>query len=124
MSRKAKEFNFSYDKKNDDLFLYNPKSKSKGSIEIGDLIFDFNNKKELVGLQMMNASQMIKDLISDDKKDTADEVVNNLKRCMIDIKYKNNLLIIRVYLTSKKNEISPIISMPMHKELSPALAYA
>ncbi len=40
------KFNFSYDKENDDLFLFSPKSKSKGSIDLGQIVLDFNNKKE------------------------------------------------------------------------------
>ncbi|MBD3361480.1 DUF2283 domain-containing protein [Candidatus Woesearchaeota archaeon] len=52
-----KKFNFSYDKENDDLFLYNHNSKSAGSVEVGDIILDFNNKKELVGIQINKASE-------------------------------------------------------------------
>lgn len=32
---------FDYDKDNDDLFLFDTKSKSKGSVEFGDLILDW-----------------------------------------------------------------------------------
>jgi len=56
------KFNFSYDQDSDDLFLYSPKSKSKRSVEIGDLIFDYNSKKEFVGLQILGASKMLTDL--------------------------------------------------------------
>ena len=102
---------------------YNPKSKSKGSVELGDLILDYNNKKELVGIQIMNASKLIKEMV--DKKDSRiiKEVLNNLMECKLDIKVKNNLLIIKVYLLSESKELSPIISVPSIKESSPALAY-
>lgn len=110
-------------KSDDNLFLYNPKSKSKGSVELGDLILDYNNKKELVGIQIMNASKLIKEMV--DKKDSRiiKEVLNNLMECKLDIKVKNNLLIIKVYLLSESKELSLIISVPSIKESSPALAY-
>ena len=92
-------------------------------VELGDLILDYNNKKELVGIQIINASKLIKEMV--DKKDSRiiKEVLNNLMECKLDIKVKNNLLIIKVYLLSESKELSPIISVPSIKESSPALAY-
>ena len=117
------KFNFSYDKENDDLFLYNSKSKSRGSVELGNLIFDYSSKKELVGLQMLNASKTIKNLVGKDMI-TIKKLMNNLKECKIDIKTENNLMIIKIYLLSDTAEISPVISIPRIIETSPALAYA
>jgi len=117
------KFNFSYDKENDDLFLFNPKSKSKGSVELGDIIFDFNSKKEFVGMQIMNASKIIKDMTTE-TANSIKELLNNLKECKVDVKSKNNLLIIKLNLLSKLKEVSPIISIPNIKETSHALAYA
>jgi len=117
------KFNFSYDKENDDLLLFNPKSKSKGSVELGDLIFDYNNKKEFVGLQIMNASKLIKDMTNEDAS-SIKEVLNNLKECKVEAKLKSNLLIVKIYLNSKTKEISPVISVPNITNTSPALAYA
>ncbi len=118
------KFKFSYDRENDDLFIYNTKSKSKGSVELGDVIFDYNNKKELVGLQIMNASKIIKECVI--KKNTVliKEVLDNLKECKVNIKGKNKMLIITIYLSSKMNEVSPILTVPRIQESSPALAYA
>jgi len=118
------KFNFSYDRENDDLFLFSPGSKSKGSVEMGDLILDYNSKKELVGLQIMKASKMLREMTGGKSRDLVSEVLNNLKECKVDIRVKNNLLIVKVYLSSKANEISPVISVPSIREPSPALAYA
>tara|TARA_Y100000310_G_C20151489_1_gene564946 strand:+ start:120 stop:278 length:159 start_codon:yes stop_codon:yes gene_type:complete len=41
------EFNVDYDKDGDDLFLYG-KEKSKGSIEIGNLVLDYSKEGKLV----------------------------------------------------------------------------
>ena len=102
--KKMQKFNFSYDKENDDLFLFNPKSKSKGSVELGDIIFDFNSKKEFVGMQIMNASKIIKDMTTE-TANSIKELLNNLKECKVDVKSKNNLLIIKLNLLSKLKEV-------------------
>lgn len=117
-----RKFKFSYDKYTDDLFLHRANTKSKGSVELGDLIFDYNSKKELVGMQIINASKMIKDLVGGDKA-TIKEVLDNLNECKLDIKKKNNLLIIKIRLSSKLKEIQPTLSVPSIIESSPALAY-
>ena len=69
---KNNKMNFSYDRESDDLFLYS--SKSKGSIEIGDFILDFNNRKELVGLELMNASRVLEDITGEN----VNKLLNNL----------------------------------------------
>lgn len=117
------KFEFSYDKDNDDLFLYSPKSKSKGSVELGDFILDFNSKKQLVGIQLMHATELIKDLIGENIS-TLKNLLKNLKSCKVEIKPKNNLLIIKIYLLSGVKEIAPVISVPSIRESSPALAAA
>jgi len=35
------DFKFDYDSENDDLFIYLPKVKSAGAVEMGNFIFDF-----------------------------------------------------------------------------------
>lgn len=116
------KFEFSYDKENDDLFLFSSDSKSKGSVELGDLILDYNNKKELVGIQILHASKLINDLVSNQTSTAVKEILNTLTECKANIKTKNNLIIIKIYLLSKTKEIIPILSLPAITESSPALA--
>ena len=116
------KFNFSYDKDNDDLFLYNPRSKSKGSIELGDIIFDFNSKKELVGLQMMNAHKLISDMVDKPNATMIKQILNNLKETKIDIKTHRNMLIIKFLLIGATEKVTPILSVPTIQHSSPALA--
>tara|TARA_Y100000310_G_C20701281_1_gene830133 strand:+ start:5962 stop:6300 length:339 start_codon:yes stop_codon:yes gene_type:complete len=110
-----KKYNFSYDQENDDLFLFDPKSKSKGSIEFGDLILDFNSKKELVGIQMMNASKFLKDILDEDVD------LRGLEECKVEVKVKNNLLLIKIGLFTKLKALNPVLTVPNIKERSPAL---
>lgn len=120
--RSMQRFNFSYDEENDDLFLYNPKSRSKGSVELGDIILDFNNKKELVGLQIMGASRLIKELVGESINGIR-SILSDLKECRVDAKVKSNLLIIKMCLLSRSRSISPVIPLPSIRKRSPALAY-
>ena len=119
--KNMQEFKFDYDKENDDLFLYSGKSNSKGSIELGNIILDYNNKKELVGVELMGASEILKDLVND-KRESVEEVLNNLERCKADVKTKNKILIIKLFLVSKNKEITPTLSVPIIQK-SPALSY-
>lgn|SRR3989338_8611314 len=117
------KFNFSYDKENDDLFIYSSKSKSKGCVELGNLVFDYDSKGELVGLQIMKASASLEDM-SGQKISIVSEILKNLKECKVETKLKNNLLTIKVYLFSDAKEIASVISVPSIIESSPSLAYA
>ncbi|MBI4159266.1 DUF2283 domain-containing protein [Candidatus Woesearchaeota archaeon] len=111
-------FNVSYDKESDDLFLFSPKDKSKGSVEVGDIVIDMNNKKEVVGIQIMNAVELLRDL-TEEKLDPqyVENEINGLKNCKVDIKLKNNLVLIKMYIFKRPT----ILSVPCIKTPSPAL---
>lgn len=117
-------YQFSYDKENDDLFLSKPASRSKGSVELGGIVFDYNSKRELVGIQIMSASTFLADVIEENDEESIKNLLENLNECRVVVKPRGNLLIIKLFLTSKTQEITPVISIPNIKETSPALAYA
>ena len=102
-SRKGVKMKFDYDPEIDDLFIYYSNSKSKGSIEIGDIILDLNSKKELVGIELLNASKFI------DNK----EILKGLKECKLEIRKQNGWMILKLKLIGKNKEIEPIINIPL-----------
>lgn len=112
---------FDYDEKNDDLFLYDSKSKSKGSVELGDLILDFDSKKNLVGIQFLNASIFIKKF--SDKSVFVKQMLLSLTSCKFDAEQNNGFFIVKVVLESKYEKICPVFSFPSIKESSPAVAF-
>ncbi|MBN2052036.1 DUF2283 domain-containing protein [Candidatus Woesearchaeota archaeon] len=114
---------FSYDPDNDDLLVYKAGAKSSGSVALGDIILDYDSKKELVGLQLRNASKIIRDFVNKSHEEV-ESVLAHLESCKLDVKAKNNLVIIRLTLIGLKNELSPVFSVPRIEESSPALAYA
>ena len=115
-------FNIDYDKESDDLFLY-AKEKSKGSIEIGDLVFDFDRSGKLVGIEVLNASAFLNDCVANGGR-ISKEFLSELVKCEIEVKQRNNFLFIKMFLIGKKVTIPCQISAPAITETSPALAYA
>lgn len=112
--------NFSYDATTDDLFIYDQRSRSKGSVEIGNIILDFSAKKEIVAIQLLSASKLINDMVSDAHFNMK-QFLSDLTDCNLDIKTDNNLTTIKLYLTTGSKEITPILSMPIITQSSPAV---
>ena len=117
------KFNIDYDKESDDLFLYSEK-KSKGSIEIGDVVLDFDNKGILVGIEFLNTIQFLKNSVTKEVKNLVNKnFLSNLVKCEVQTKQQNNFLFVKIILTGKKTKISCPINAPLIEETSPALAY-
>jgi len=115
------KFKFDYDKENDSLFLYHPRFKSTGSIEIGDeLIIDVDNKKRIVGIEILNASQFLKLLV--DK--SIESILENLIQAEVNLLKRKGLIVIKIQLKGLKQEVcAPIIPL-MASNLEPVLAVA
>jgi len=118
-----RKFNFDYDFENDSLFLFDPKSKSKASIELDDFIIDFNKHKEISGIELLNASSFFKGL--DLEGQTIDkQILKEIQDCKIKIIPKSNFIVIKFLLLfkSKKLLTAPVF-IPTINEPSPAVAY-
>lgn len=119
-----RKFKFDYDSENDSLFLYDPKSKSKASIEMDDFIIDFNSKKELSGLEMLNASKFFKGLEIDNSK-FSKGLLKEIEQCKLEIIPKNSFIMIKIMLFFKsKKHLTTSTFVPQITETSPALAAA
>ncbi len=115
------KFKYDYDEKNDSLFLYNPKTKSKASIELDDLIVDFNSRKEISALELLNASQYIKDLGVD--VEVTRDLLKEIEDVEVEVLTKNNFFVIKFTILFKSQErISTPILVPTISEPSPAIA--
>ena len=116
-----RRFNFDYDFENDDLFLFDPKSKSKASIEIGDFIIDYNSNNEISAIEMLNASVFFKGIKGEVNLNK--NTLKDINDCKIAIVRKNNFLMIQLImtLTSKEQIITPFY-IPSITQRSPALA--
>ena len=111
------KFNFDYDEESDDLFLFS-EHKSKGSIEIGDLVLDFDSKGNVVGIEFLNATRFI----SESGSRVSKEFLRNLEACDVKVSQKNNFLFIKLTLATKTKEVIVPINAPFVLQQSPALA--
>jgi len=99
---------FDYDPENDSLFIYK-KSKVKGSIDIGDIIVDISVDGKVAGLEMMNASKILKNLGLKSPKG----VLNSIKCVSMRTVYKADSVMIFYCIMSKSKEVSSSIAVPV-----------
>jgi len=111
-----KDFKFSYDKENDDLFVYLPGKKSKGGVEIGNFVFDFDEKENLVAIQIFEASQVLSKLLSKILE------LAKIKELRADIiNFKNMAAVKLRIITDSEQETANIIIPRIKQEENPAL---
>ncbi len=116
-----KKFAFDYDPENDNLFIYNPKSKSKASIELDDIVLDFNSKKQLSAIEITNATKILTSLIKE-KTPIDKDMLKEIKDCKIEIIKQNNHIIIRILIILQSGQIFTPLIIPIITESSPSIA--
>ena len=112
-----RDFKFSYDESNDDLFIYFPDSKSKGAIEIGNFVFDFDEKEDLVAIQILEASRVLSKLVS---KIIELAKIKGIKAEIINFR---NMAFIKIEISTDSEKETIGMPIPRIKEKSPALQY-
>ena len=112
-----KEFRFSYDKENDDLFVYLSNAKSEGSVEVGNFILDFDKKENLVAIQILEASKVFKKIMSKIIE------ISKIKQFRADIINFRNMVMIKIEVVSDSGKEPAMIALPRIKAESPALSY-
>ncbi len=118
-----KEFKFDYDPENDDLFVYSEKEKSKGSVELGNLIFDFDSNRDLVALEIMDASKFIQEMTGKDVVINK-KFLGSIKSCRLEIRQHQNMLLIKLLILFENQEkILVPITTPNVKHSSPVLSH-
>lgn len=110
-------YKFSYDSEHDDLFVYTDE-KSKGSVEMGNFVFDFNQDGKLVALEVLNASKTFAKLMEHSIR-----ALKSLKSCQIDAANMRNMIMIKISLFYENGEITTTLFAPRVTETSPALEY-
>jgi len=117
-----RKFHVDYDNENDSLFLY--RAKSQGSVELNNMILDFDKNKDLVGLEILQASRFLQDMNISDVK-IGKRMLDSIIDCRIDIKHQGGFLIIKFFLFfENKQEYAASFSVPSIKESSPLAAEA
>lgn len=110
-------FNFDYDKENDDLFVYLQGRQSSGAIELGNFILDFDEKGNLVAMQILRASEVLTKILS--------KIIEASKITGIQIEIINfrNMDAIRFKIIIGEQEENANILIPHIRERSPVLEH-
>lgn len=113
------KFEFSYNRKEDDLFLFKKGAKSAGSVEMGPVILDMDEDGQIVAIEFMNAKEYL-------SSSTGTEVsgmgllLDDLKECKVDVTvWRNAILTIKLLLLSGEKEAVWNFSVPRITEASP-----
>lgn len=111
-----KEFKTDYDEENDSLFVYSEDSKSNGAVEIGNFIFDFDKTGNLKAIEILEASEILKSLLSkaielSKIKEFKAEVINfrNMASVKFSIKDELNNTEKSSFVIPRRIEKSPVL---------------
>ncbi len=110
-------FKFDYDEENDSLFVYLTESKSNGAIELGNFVLDFDEKGNLVAMEIFNASEVLKAVLTRMIELTH---VKEFKAQMFNFR---NMASIKFSIGDGSKRQSANILIPRVTEKSPALSY-
>jgi len=112
-----KKFDFDYDEENDDLFIYLEGSKSRGSVEVGSFIFDFDEKENLTSIEILNAKEVLSKLVSKIL------VLSKIKELKAEVINFRNMEAIQFRITTDTQTATANILVPRIREESPSLSY-
>ena len=113
------KFEFSYNRKEDDLFVFKKGAKSAGSVEIGPVILDMDSDGQVVAIEFMNATEYLSSSTGTDIPGMG-LLLENLKECKVDVGvWRNAILTIRLLLLSGEKEAVWNFSVPRVTEASP-----
>ncbi len=107
------EVKFDYDKENDDLYMIRKDASVKSSVMFGDVILDVSKDGKLVGIEMLDASNII---------GISGENLEGIVRADMQVFYKPNMVIIRIHLFLENTEKE--LSIPIATETSLEAAVA
>jgi len=109
------KFNFDYDLENDDLFVYLEGKKSSGAIELGNFIIDFDIKGNLVAIQILNVSDILKKFFYKIKE------ITEITEIKTDIVNFRNMEGIKFCISTNTEQEQVNFLIPHIKEKSPVL---
>ncbi|HLC79672.1 MAG TPA: DUF2283 domain-containing protein [archaeon] len=112
------KFKADYDYENDNLYLYSEKNKSKGSVELGELVVDFTANGDIVGLEMFEASKYLSEITN---RKLAKTALGKITSANISFMKKRGTTIIKIVLPLEK-ELHATIAIQNMNYKSPVMA--
>mgnify|MGYP001170000577 CR=1 FL=1 len=100
------KFSFNYDEKEDILYIHN-EDIVKFSLNFHDMfIIDFNHNNKVVGIEVIDASEVIYDL----KKSS----LKTLEHASINAKYRDGVITVLLLLKSKEETTRTSVPIPVY----------
>jgi len=110
---------FDYDYENDSLYIYFANKKARESFELDNFIIDVGEKGEIVGIEILDASEMLKKIWD---YDISKEMLKKIKNVKMSIGYSRDLMIIKIILVvvieNKDVDVKMYLTMPKLEAVS------
>ena len=116
-----REFKIDYDFDADLLYCYDGKRHSKGSIELGSLVIDFEKQGAVVGLEVFDASGYLSELTN---RKVTKKALQNITKAQFSSTEKKGTLILKLILPLEKENVPATIAIQDMLYRSPLLARA
>ena len=100
-----KNLKFHYDELNDLLYIYKDNSTVYSNVMIGEFHLEFNKTKELVGVEILKASDILKEY------DIPQTILKDIHKVDLKVVVTNNSLLVFIIITSKDQQRSATITM-------------
>ncbi|MDD4354148.1 MAG: DUF2283 domain-containing protein [Candidatus Nanoarchaeia archaeon] len=115
------KFNFDYDKENDGLFIFKQNVSSRSSVELGNFVYDYDDKGQIVGIEVLSAKETISDTVT---QNITSKILENIKDVHVSFKKVKNLIMVKIFISVNpevlKEEIVSSIQVPNIGTRSPA----
>ena len=112
-----KEFKTDYDEENDSLFVYSEGPKSNGAVEVGNFIFDFDKKGDLKAMEILEASEILKNILFKTIK------LSEIREFKADMVNFRNMASIKFCISDDVNTERSSFILPREIEKSPSINY-
>lgn len=100
-----KHLKFSYDRLNDLLYVYKKKSNVYSNVMIGEFHLEFNREGEVVGIEILRASEILKEY------NIARKILENISKVDMKVVIRNNSLLVFIIIHGLDQEKSAAITM-------------
>src|SRR3989338_9230997 len=100
-----KQVKFEYESRNDLLYLYDEKQKVDSSITLGDFHFEVNKYLEIVGIEVLNAPEILREYT------ISKEILTKIEDVELKVVRRKNSVIVSIVLHALRQEKTATIAM-------------
>ncbi len=110
MSRNLGAFRFDYDEKFDVLYLYKNGNSPAGGISLGNVSLDLDKNKEIVGVEILQATDLFALLMSKPKS-TIRKALKSISRCRLKLLTFSNITSLHFIIETGESPIDTKLNL-------------